>query len=276
MAGIEPRYRKTAAGLADYRLSIRERVADLRFAGTEPVEVDRLGKVISDYGYTPRPAIVTARGRLVLRTATDARPALELRGIAVEGEVFLVQPSGPETLAEYQALLSAAERGDIVRVTGTLEPVTGEPRRQRVLRLVGQGSSTEDASPPAASAPAQPQDRTGASLARFTVEHFLEHGVELGLTAEQLTAVSAIEAGLQEKRRGTEELAAHCGSEIREALSRMVSPEDEEFILREAREIAVAEAELLKAEAAALVAAWKQLNLRQRRKWFDIAERVPR
>lgn len=115
MAGIESRFKATQPGLTGYRLSIRERVADLQFDGTRAIDVEALRKIIADYGYTPRDPIVTVRG--TLQRAGESEWWIE--GVNVKDRYRLLGSD------------AGSDTGGVVTVTGTLARA-GDTRTLRV------------------------------------------------------------------------------------------------------------------------------------------------
>lgn len=253
MAGIESRFKSTQPGMTGYRLSIRERIADLEFDGTRPVDVEALRKIIADYGYTPRDPIVTVRG-------TVQR--------AGESELWL---QGANVKERYRLLgsLSASEANGVVIVTGTLES-KGETRTLRIAQLPP-GNTTAVAEP---REERQPVARVAARdwQTEFAPEHLLQHVETLKLSNEQVAALKKVDESLQEELRKHRELITHCDGEVFETLAQrmILAPEDERFILHEVEEITEAQTKVAVARARAALAAWKELQPGQRKRWIEI------
>lgn len=257
MAGIESRFKSTQPGLTGYRLSIRERIADLQFDGTRPVDVDALRKIIADYGYTPREPIVTLRGTVERSGESD----VWLQGVNVDERHLLTNPTA--------SVLAAAQKNAIVTVTGTMTTAG----QSRAIVLVEPPSRLPTAAEPREEKREAPRvSVNGEWQMSFAPEHLLQHSEALKLSSEQVIVLRKANDALHEEIRKQGEVITHCDGEVFETLAQkmMLGPDDERFILHEVEEISEAKSKIALARARAALAAWKELQPGQRKRWIEI------
>lgn len=87
-----------------------------------------------------------------------------------------------------------------------------------------------------------------------------------------MAALRKVDELLQEELRKHRELITHCDGEVFETLAQrmILAPEDERFILHEVAEITEAQSKIAVARARAALAAWKELQPGQRKRWIEI------